>query len=107
MEDTLKNDDGLGRYVLRQIRGCATDDQYIETLERVKTALTVVRSTARADALKEAAGIVKSLYHKSEVFSRWNEAIIQTSATLERAAADTGDTDLDGKTDFYTNVSGQ
>jgi len=39
-------DDDLARFVLRCIRGCATDDQYIETLERIKTAFVSVRDDA-------------------------------------------------------------
>lgn len=43
-KDLVKADDELARFVLRPIRGCATDDQYIEALERVKVAFITTRS---------------------------------------------------------------
>lgn len=82
-----EGDDGLARAILRSVRGCATDSQYIDALERAQVALATVRAEEREAAFKDAAKAVRGVYHKSEVSdSRWNAAIVHAEGAVERAA---------------------
>lgn len=59
---------------LRPIRGCATDDQYCDALERVKIAL----AASRAATIEECAKVVESQHYLSDGYEIW--------AALEKAA---------------------